>query len=297
VIGEFPVNRDCTFHLLGISEEIDQVILEQKLNTKTRQVDKIKDIDFITLWAIRNNDLAMMEDIIVDACQLAVTKFGRDPYIKHQLSESFIKTLISHENTDYLSSPRIDEAIASIVDIGDDKKKGLYVSALARLGMPKTLMKMLEHGRTIKCLQESHKDYEHILACIPQQMTPTEMNAALHHLELDGLAEKILFDENIDLDAYITAVGNSCYVDGRGTTDLGLTHLEYFEALITEDNFTGSIKKKRIIKLLDALCEAEKKASKTNNIRMLAERHHVPRFTFKYIACLRGQELEDALGL
>jgi hypothetical protein len=164
-------------------------------------------------------------------------------------------------------------------------------------------MKMLEHGRVSKYLHASHQDYDHILACIPDEMTASELNAVQHHLELKGLAETILFDDNIDLDGYIQSVTQSHY-KSRQTNDyekpdLDLSCISYFVGLISEDSFSDPTKKKRIVKLLDAACKAEIDVNKLKitDVWALAERLKVPAFTFKHIACLRGEALEDALGL
>jgi hypothetical protein len=299
VLDEFPVNHYTTFALLTVSDEIDQAIMATKVDTKTRPANQISGYDHLLLYAIEKNDLALMEGIIVDACEMVKTKYACCPVLMQDVSASFVQTLVFEANAQHLSSPRIDEAIASILDKGD-QEMGIYIDKLARLKMPKTLMKMLEHDRVAKHLQASHEEFDHILACIPEKMTSRELNAVLFHLEPTGMAEKILFDENIDFDGFIDSLSQTTYKCGRGnTTDLGLSCSRYFVDLITVENFKDPLKKSRITKLLNAMCEADLKHAelRLENIRTRAIRHELPPFCLKHINCLRGSELEDALGL
>lgn len=304
ILEEFPFNHESTFTLLGLSDELDQAIMASKVDTKTRPANKICDDDHLLRWAYQQQDLALMEDIVIDACDMVKTRFESDLDLMRRVSTCFVHTLGSRENRALLSSPRIDEAIASIIDIGD-QESGVYVGKLAKLKMPKTLLKMLEHRRLGKHIQAvyDHCDYAHVLACIPEKMTANELNAVQFHLEPTGLAQKILFDESIDLDGYIDSLRHSDYNKSAfnsigGSKDLGLT-TNHFCALITEDIFNDPVKKSRAIKLLNAMCEADlaNKSLKVNNIRERAILYGVPAFCLKYIDCIRGAELEDALGL
>lgn len=298
IVEEFPFNHESTFALLGLSDELDQAIMASKVDTKTRPANNICDHDHLLRWAYEQQNLALMEDIVINACDMVKTRFHCEKDIMRRVSTCFVHTLGLRENRANLSSHRIDEAIASIIDIGD-QESGAYVDRLARLQMPKTLMKMLEIGRLGKHIQALHEDYDHILACIPEKMTANELNAVYFHLEPTGLAQKILFDESIDMDDYIGSLRNSAYMSFGGSKYLGLQYCSHFSASFTENAFSDSVKKRRCVKLINSMCEADltKGTVKVKDMRDRAILFGVPTFCLKYIDCIRGAELEDALGL
>jgi hypothetical protein len=296
IVDAFPTNHFATLRLLGSHAGVDQAIIDKKIDLQRPL--SVAGSQRLVEWGIKQKNLGFIEAVITNVCQHIRDRHANNDALKHAASDFFIQTLVYQKKEFDLISPIVDAELSSIVTPKIDKSfHPEVVGLLAKMRMGKTLIAMLEHGRLGMYL-ERHHNFSDVRACLPSAMTVRQSNAVLFYLEPKAHAEQILFDENMDVDAFIQSMRETCY-RVRSGNDLSIYSIKPFIQLITPENFAVPARKARILKLLQAVCDAEfeRRTVPEHEVRAMLEYAEVPAFTYKHIRQLRGIELEEAMGL
>lgn len=299
VFEVFPDNNLTTLKLLGINADLDKAILTQKVDVKSKTPLPIAGCDRLVLWALENKDLTLLEDVITNVCRSLMDHYADQEQFVSEIFDMLLAVLVYRQKAPYLMSAVIDDELSSIVTPKKNKfLNGEVVDLLGKMAMSKTLIALLEHGRfgTSHIGQLGYS--KHVRACIPKVMTTRQLSAVLYFLDPPGLAEKVLFSRNYDLDAYIQSLRETRLQVNYGCDlNVGVTGL--FLDQFTPENFAVPARKERMLKLLNAICEAEFATGKFSVEDLVTQftKFEVPEFLFKHIDRLKGSALEDALGL
>jgi hypothetical protein len=299
VIEVFPDNNLTTLKLLGINADLDNAILTQKVDVKSKTPLPIAGCDRLVLWALEHRDMTLLEDVITNVCQSLRDHYADQEQFVSEIFDMLLAVLVYRQKAPYLMSAVIDDELSSIVTPKKNKfLNGEVVDLLGKMAMPKTLIALLEHGRfgTTRIGQLGYS--KHVRACIPKVMTTRQLSAVLYFLDPPGLAEKVLFSRNYDLDAYIQSLRETSLQINYGC-DLNIGVMGLFEGLLTPENFAVPARKVRMLKLLNAVCEAQFATGRFSVEGLVTQfiKFGIPEFLFKHIDRLKGAALEEALGL
>jgi hypothetical protein len=296
ILPLFPKNDDGTLRYLGQRTDLDQAILASKVD-----VDAMTNSDaFCKLinWAIGKEDWALVERVVLHIAHYVKEHHPNNALAQREVANGILMAFV-HEKDDVPVYPSsIDDAIASIVNhTADWRLQDYYFDRLARMGMPKTLMKMLEHGRIAAFNCAPTAANQHILDCIPEQLTPKQLHAVHNFLNVKGIKQRILFDESTDLEQYIQALMDSNYRNYR-EHDLRFSCIDSFSTLFTTENIAIPQRRMRIARLINAVVEeVQSKGGTPEGIRGSLVKCGVPAHAMKLVNLFKGEELENELGL
>ena len=300
IIDVFPKNSANTLRLLGISDDLDKEILCTKVDIPTLGVLRTSGFSYLLSWAAKNNKGQLVDQVVQHLSSIGLSpSTGVDT--RRLLANDIVDALLEQDDFPVAFSPAVDQTIALLINTqGHGTRHSKYLEKMALSGLHHTLMKMLVYGQIVESslIQFSQQSTEKILAALPQIPTSMQLRAIHHFLSPEGLSEKILFDEKIDLDGYLAALSDSHYL-GNLNGDLCFKGIKPFFWFMTPENVSVPAKRNRIKKLLNVTIEEQ--FSKGHMTVLDAPerliRIGVPKHALKLIDRLRGHELEDALGL
>jgi hypothetical protein len=296
ILPLFPVNHYSTMRLLGKSDEVDDYILANKLNIAEFNCIVDSGYDDLLGWAIRHKGWVYAADFIHKVVQHVHEVCESDKPIR-VFGNSLVDTLIDVDTFPQEMPGSIDDDISSLLEsTADYRRSGLHIYTLASLGMSKTLMTMLENGMLSTLMYTNEEKFKNIVNCLPPDMTLAQLHAVNYHMGIPAIAERILFDERVDMTDFIAVLKKSSF--GFKGSDLCLDGIKPLIKHITPDNFKQPERRKRILQLMDAVVEqGAVKYVSDDDVRGALKFHDVPQFAFRHIRRLRGSELEDAIGL
>ena len=299
IIDVLPQNSRNTFQLLGKSNALDQAIIS-KFDLDSLFISKEHGFSYLLTWAIQNNDLYLVEKTVLHLTQIGL-ELPPDNGTRHDLANEIVNALLGNEQHLPALPPSVDQAISSLISVnGFCTRQPAYVEWMAITGLHETLMKMLVHELMAECplIQYSKERSSKILAALPQSPTLVQLRAIHHFLKPKGLSEQILFDESVDLDGYLAVMRSTRYLK-PDRDDLTFHGIRPFSVCMTEENLNIPARRKKIAKLLNTTYEAyvaKGYVSGEDVLTSLVE-NHVPKRAIKLIDAMKGQALEDALGL
>jgi hypothetical protein len=296
ILPAFPKNATGTLNLLGITDELDEAILASKVDVRT-----IKPRDGFTSlinWAIGKQQWPLVEAVVLNITANVKEHYTNDSMTQSEVVNGILQTFVYGKECLPPLPGTIDEAVSSIVNAPLDwRLQDEFFDRLARMAMPKTLMKMLEHGRinSINCTQTA--EHQHILDCLPENLTAKQLHAVDYFLNLRGIKHRILFDESMHIEHYIAALKGSQFLAYR-ENDLRFGILERFTPLFTTENIAVAARRKRISSLINAVVDqALSKGGTPEGIRGSLKKLGLPEHAMKLVNLFKGEELESALGL
>lgn len=296
ILHLFPKNDSGTFKHLGKRDELDQAILASKVDVDamTHNDAFCKLID----WAIGKKDWAMVERGVLHITQYVMEHQPNNALAQREVANGILQAFVYEREYLPVVPASIDNAIASTVNHSADwRLQDYFFDSLAKMRMPKTLMKMLEHGRIAPFYCARTAANQHILDCIPEQLTPKQLHAVHYFLNVKGIKQRILFDENTDLEQYIQALMDSNFRN-YGGHDLRFSCIDSFSTLLTTENIAIPHRRMRIARLINAVVEeVEKKGGTPEGIRGSLVKCGVPAHAMKLVNLFKGEELENELGL
>jgi hypothetical protein len=299
VLEVFPVNHYTTMRLLGISKEADDYILAHKLNIAEFDCGVESGYEDVLNWAVKTNQHEYAAQFVHEVVQ-RVHQVCEDVDDKAMrlIGNALVDGLVDNDPLPGEITCSIDQDIASLLNsTGDYRRSGQYIPTLAKLGMSKTLMTMMVNGMLSGISYTNEANFEPIIKCLPQEMTLAQLHAVNYHLGIPSVAEKILFDDSVNMTDFIAAMKDSRFSLFQ-KNDLHIEGIRPFYKHITPENFERPERRKRILQLLDAMLESGTiKYDSVEEVRKALKYQSVPQFAFKYIRCLRSIELEDAMGL
>jgi hypothetical protein len=299
IIDVFPKNHAETFKLLGLSDELDQAILTTKIDLPTLGMTMRDGYAQLLEWAVSQDQWPMLNSVVD---HLVISSRHLDTDERTSLGKNIVTVLLSHRPNQRPFAPAVDDGISNLICVaGNSLNQSRYVPCLANLGMPKTLMKMLEHGMIAETPLQNYSPEQRaiIMAVIPKHPSPVQLRAIHFFLKPTGMTEQVLFDENVDLDGYIDALRNTQFKSWDGN-DLNFEGIEVFFRCMTADNIAIPARRKRIAKLLNATFEAQHPDASQRHSRDAADdllQMGVPPDALKLIDLLKGHQLEESLGL
>jgi hypothetical protein len=296
IIEVFPRNSINTLKLLGTSKEIDQAIINTKVDIPSLSGQKDCGFTYLLGWAVKNNDWPLIDQVVL---QLAVVGLRMSCHM--ELANQIIDTLLSDSENTRPFSPAVDNAIASLISVkGYSTRQPDYVEMMANKGLHESLIKLLVHNHMFECplAQYSEERAAIILAALPPSPTLEQLRAIHYFLKPNGLSEQILFDDSVDLDGYLDLMRKTHYL-GADHGDLSFPGILPFRVCMTPDNINIPARRNQIAKLLNITYEESiSKGHFTGEdpYTKIMETG-IPKHAIRLIDSLKGQALEDALGL
>jgi hypothetical protein len=293
----YPNNHFSTMHLLGISDELDTVILRDKINMDEFDPTEESGCESFLEWATDKKKWALTGQFINDIVKRTHELYEEDHKAQRAVGNTVVGVLVRSGVPTGVLPKGIDETIESLLDSpASFRNPGSFIERLAELDMPKTLMTMLEQGM-LGSHTGSKSNMDQITRHLPENMTLRQLHAVHFHLGLPGLNEKILFDESIDMSEYISVLADTHY-GYSGSDDLHLSGIKPFVKLFTPKNFKIPTQRNRALQLLEAMLGSRSHRKSSNEeLRAHLNRYDVPEFAVKYLKRFRGEELEGAMGL
>lgn len=307
VLPLLPPNARGTIKLLGVCDDTDAYILEHKVNLEV--ISQVQDdaFSFLITWALSKKDMAYVEKVVLSVTESLHTmplNLTTHPMIDEMMLDATIHmlhALVYKDETRMVCTPAIDDAIASLmIKRPESKLQEQYFLHIAQAGMTKTLMKALSLPFFYSYSQADEQKQQILKDALPSNPTVKELYWIHRSLPLDGIAEKILFDETVDMDEFVNVLSGT-YEGKSHYSDLSFHTLKGFTHLIDKQTLDTQGKQKRVTKLLNAMCEEEAfgigRQKTPQQIRDELLKMGVPDFMLRTVNILKGQALEDALGL
>jgi hypothetical protein len=302
VIPLFPVNDPCTFKHLGIADDIDEYIITHKL--RIHDLSQTKDHGFreVLEWAAKQGRRDLIEQVVIQVRNDLVDNHPKYQSAWNEAFHGMLRRLVGQRDTYIDLSGAVDQAMSDLVILAPDyRKQHKDMAGLARSGMNKTLIKVLSvrgfgsfDGAAL-----SDQDFQCVLNALPQNPTPLQMHWIHRSIEVPGLAEKILFDPSVNMDAYVEAMGSTRFGEGPDQHNLTIWSIQSFAALMTPEHLNTGERRRRARKMLNAVCEKEFPPDKKNPdaLRVKLVQAGFNPYVFRLCDQLKAEILQDELGM
>lgn len=296
VLPLFPKNAHGTLKFIGLRDDLDLAILASKVDLPAMKLGD--DFSALIEMAIGKKDWSMVERIVLHMTQHVAKHRPDDARAQREVVNGILQAFVYGKDCLPPMPSSIDDAICSIVNhTADWRLGGEFFDRLARMEMPKTFMKMLEHGRIDPFPCKQTLENEHIFACLPENMTVKQLYAASIFLETPSFKHRLLFDEQVSIDDFIQTLRDTHFFGNRESC-LSVSTLERLSKLFTTEHIAVPARRQRIARLLNAVVEQKQEKGFTHeSIRKSLTKAGVPAHAMKLIDLFKSEELEDALGL
>jgi hypothetical protein len=302
VVEAFPANDASTMDLLGIDDEIDQFIIENKLRIEYLTQSNNHGTGKVLAWAAqpRNQRLDIIKAV---THQIGQDLAKNDPGASKTWGAACYGMIwnLTRADQSFDMSGEIDRSIARTVATAPEyRMDATQMVDMARFGLKETFLALARHGMFFRYDPSSFSDLENRVV---MDMLPS--NPALHDLqwmhdafELPGLSEKILLDPQVDIEAYVEILRTTDYGRHRLKTNLTYETFSRFISLYTPEQLNTTEKKHRASKLLNAVTN-QMTAADTSQARIRANLKMVgfSDYMLKMCRLTSGSILEDELGL
>lgn len=306
IIPLFPVNRACTLRHLGQDDVVDRLIFATKL-----ELDQLSSFDgdawlHVLRWARERRDLALCERLIV---AIANDIHGNGPNNTEHLgnvSLKIIRAVAPNDAEPLALGETIDQTIASIIAFNcdnnvnsfDNEMSAGHMPAVAQHGLKKTLMRMLEKNVFATYLPDrfSSVQNEAVYGALPDNPSPAETFWIQRKIAKPGVNERILFDPQFDIEAYIEVLRPPY---GRNSSYLSFSMLKTFRPLLTLEDLTTPDRKRRAGLLINAVVDHQMKVGRytLDQLREKMSKCGLDPYVLKMTRVLKGVILEEELGL
>ena len=301
VIRAFPVNSRDTMRFLGIDDDLDQYIINNKLRIEYLTQSEHDGYRDILRWAVARKNLPLIAKVTKQVSSDLTSRYADKPMFWAGACHSMIGQLTQSGAPAVDLGAEIDETIAGLV-VSNLEYKGQATEMvdIASFGLRKTLLKMLECGLFWR---ESSVDLTEdqlsvIMAALPSQ--PNEQELAWMHNALDtpSLTERILLDPAVDMNAYIQTLRETNF--GNLSCALNYLTLQFFKSLLNEKQLNTPLRQRRASLLIDAVFDQQN--PERNVIPALIESLKSRQwgfgdYIFKLCRQTKGLMLENDLGM
>lgn len=254
VIRAFPVNSSDTMRLLGIDNELDQYILKNKLKIEYLTQSEHDGYRDILRWAVAKKDLPLIAKVTKQISNDLALKYAHKPMFWAGPFHSMIGRLTQSGAPAVDLGTEIDETLSGLV-VANLEYKGPSTDMvdIARFGLRKTLLKMLECGLFWR---ESSVDLTEdqlatVMSCLPSQPTEQEMAWMHYALDIPSLTEQILFDPDVDMAMYIQALRDTTF--GNLSCALNYQTLQFFRPFLNAKQLNSPTRQRRASMLINAV--------------------------------------------
>jgi hypothetical protein len=301
ILPILPANTHGTLKLFGINDKIDAYLFAYKVDMVS--ICQVADDAFFYLiqWAVRNKDADLVEQVVVGIAQYLHAHHENQYKLFADTARHLLWALFEDGNVRMACTPATDEAMACLLrQQPQTKLQEYYLLSLAQAGMTKTLMRGLELPYFEAYYPKDEESHQILSDALPKQLTARELHWVHRSLALRGIAERILFDESVNMDHYIDSLENS-YIGRSSFNELRFENLRQLTHSLDEHVVKDLSKRKRVITLLNAICEDEVnrigQELTPEVVREALVNVDVPENLLKHVKMLKGIVLEDALGL
>jgi hypothetical protein len=291
VIHLFPANKRCTLGHLGKSDEVDQTIFSSKLSIDDLQFEE-KGWQSLLKWAREREDHALIERIVFRIAE-NVRATATSAYEGRPAAMTMLYFLIRADLTPLKLSEPVDNTIAGLIGAGIQLPSRVeLLPGMARSGLKRSIMAMIRQEVIRLPFYFVSKDDTCVIhEALPATPSPEEAYYILRATDLPGLKERVLFDPEFDLDAYISVLEHN---KGMCPGALGV-----FSSLMTPEHLTSPERRRRATRLIDAVCDWQAVAigKKPDEIRAMLLNEGMHPITMKISRILKVSMLEDELGM
>ena len=302
VIHNFPPNSRVTFWLLGKNNDLDNYIVSNKLNIRDFCATEELDYRPLLSWAVDENHEDILENLLTHIVEDIGENHKSSMKIRQTTLKNFLASLLWDEENTNKYSPAIDKAMLALADVEDVSILDLEtMHGLARVGLPYTLLKLIERERFNKYNDNDNapSDSEALYKVFPATLTTKEIAYLFVYTDMPGLSEKILFDESVDLDELINTL-KSIGHPARKMFDMDC--IAPLAEFATKAAINTPQRRKRVDYLFSAICDHftdDTKGSYGSPADVLDGMQEIgfDDYVFKVCKRFKGQHLENELGL
>jgi hypothetical protein len=302
IIHAFPVNNEHTLRLLGISDEIDRYIVKHKVDVGTLSHDEKFGYPKCLGWAIRQQDTALIEVLILQVSSSVKGAHPGDSKQRQTVCHTILEKLLSETQAVFTYSSNIDKAVADLVSLVPNRRyPAALLIDLAERGMRQTAMALMSNGmiRRYDPAQFSEEQTRLVTSILPADPSPAQLHWIVEAIDLPGLPEKILFDPAVNLDEFINAMGSTDFGIGKIESNLTMESLGLFKHLLMPEHLNSVERRKRAKKLVSAVCDEECAFFNMSPEALEEEllRNEFSEYVFRFCNQLKVKALEDELGM
>lgn len=299
ILPAFPVNKICTFKHLGKNDEIDHLIISSKLDVATLSTFDGEAWTMALAWARASEDTGLVARMVGG---IATNLDKHSPVNFDHLGSvlaSMVQAIAPSGGRPIQFAPAIDATISAMVaGRSEHVLSSCYLHTLAEHGLKKTLMRMIEQKMFSPHVPHHYTEAQNqtLYSALPATPTPSEALGIQRSLKVPGFAERILFDPEISMEGYITALK---MLNRHSASSLGVIALYGFKDLLTREKLSTPDRKRRACLLINAAVDEDmkKKRRTPEDIRMMLEDGGFDPYVLKLTRVLKGTILEEELGL
>lgn len=301
VMVAFPVNSTCTMQLLGISDEIDAYLIQNKL-----RIDQLTQSDNhgfreILHWAVARKNVALITQVVKQVSRDLVLNHRGNSKAWREGCHGMIRSLVLTKADSVDLSGEIDVAIADVVIVAPEyRKDGKEMIDLARFGLRETFFKMISVGlfRQFQPKGFTEDEFKLVLDMLPPKPTAREWHWIQMAIAIPGLTEKILFDPSIDMPEYIEALRTTDFKLNNHGSHLNYSTMVMFITQLTPEHLNTPERRRRARQLVNAVCNEENPDKKDpEKLRAELKRMGFHECVQRMCDQTKASILEDELGL
>lgn len=302
ILPMFPPNKDVTLRFLGMSEEVDEYLINFKLDRTTFSRTKEDTIHHVLKWALIKREARLAEGFVSHVAEDLLTNHPNDVGMHIKAAREILMVIACECRTLGPVSPKIDQVLASLINqTTASKLVGDYWGNMARTGLHESMLKAMKYGLIKRLTQCTPQDHAAIVAVLPANPTPEQAHWISQSMPHPDLEKRILFDQEFDLDAFIVAMKDRKLIFKSVLGDLTFEGLSVFRAWMEPDQLDTPLKKNRMAKLLNAAADnifaAEGTPKTSKYVREILDKQNFPGTVRRLMTMFKAQELEDELGM
>lgn len=303
ILPLFPPNKEATLRHLGMSKEVDDYLIHQKIDRTTFSRAKEDSVYHVLKWALIKGETRFADSFVSHVAQDLLTNHPDDVSMHIKASREILSTVAWDCRALGPVSSTIDQALASLINHGTASKLlAEYWGRMALTGLHESMLKAMKYGLIHRLKEYTPDEHAAILAALPVNPTPEQAHWITQCIPHPELEQRILFDQDFDLDAFIVAMKDRKKTPFRSALgDLTFEGVSVFKTWMEPDQLDTSQKKSRLAKLLNAVADnhfnTEGSPKTSKHVREELDKQNLPGTVRRIMKMFKGQELEDELGL
>lgn len=303
ILPLFPPNKEATLRHLGMSKEVDDYLIHHKLDRTTFSRAKEDSVYHVLKWALIKGEARIAESFVNHVAQDLLTNHPDDVSMHIKASREIISTIAWECRALGPVSSTIDRALSNLITHGTASKlMAEYWAGMARTGLHESMLKAMQYGLIHRLKVHAPEEHATILAALPANPTPEQAHWITQCIPHPELEQRILFDPDFDLDAFIVAMKDRKKTPFRSALgDLSFEGVSVFRAWMEPEQLNTAQKKGRMAKLLNAVADnhfnAEGSPKTSKHVSEELDKQKLPGTIRRLMMMFKGKELEDELGL
>lgn len=297
VIRAFPVNSTDTLRFLGLNDALDEYLINNKLRVEHMTQSDQDGYRHVLRWALTKKDLPLIAKVTRRISDDLTQRHARHRMFWGCATHGMLGRLTQSDTPAVDLGGEIDETLAGLmVSNMEHKSQATDMVDIARFGLRKTLLKMLECGLFFRDCDFTDEQLAIVMAGLPAEPTAKELAWILHGLDNITVAKKILFDPSVDIQEFIETLRNAKF--GGLSSALNFKTLQYFRPILNSYSLNTTESRRRASLLINAVFD-EHNPERTHTRKLIDSLRSwgFDEFVFKLCYQTKGFLLEEDLGM